>query len=86
MANWRVGRLLVSDWIMADSPPGKPPPNPPFSNENLEGITGVGATDRLMRLRRALESVQKRAHALSEEITLEMDRLGLPLPPDKTKP
>jgi hypothetical protein len=48
----------------------------------LEGITGVQDRERFERLRVALEVVRQQAHTLSEEITSEMKRLGLPLPND----
>jgi hypothetical protein len=72
--------------------PGTPAPKAKADGDSiqrisdiLEGITGVQDGDRLERLRVALEVVRQQAHTLSEEVTSEMKRLGLPLPADTAK-
>ena len=70
---------------MAASPPGKPPRELPSNSELLEGKTAVGGTEQITRLRLALESVRQQAHTLNEQITHEMERLGLPLTTHKYK-
>ncbi len=67
---------------MADIPSHKNPSEMPSDGEILEGMTGVGDAERLHRLRLALETVRQQAKTLNEEIAQEMDRLGVPLPPE----
>jgi len=69
---------------MADNPADKDPGEALPADEIFEGLTGGSDPDRLRRLRLALESVRQHA-TLNEEITQEMDRLGMPLPSDKPK-
>ena len=46
---------------------------------------GTPDSGRLQRLRLALEVVRQQAQTLNAEITQEMERLGLELPPDKAE-
>ena len=71
--------------IMPDVPRGNTPPDVSSNGEILEGMTGVGDAERLARLRLAIEAVWQQAKTLNAEITQEMERLGLPLPPDKAQ-
>jgi hypothetical protein len=68
---------------MADIPRGKTPPDMWPDGEILEGMTWADETRGLQQLRLAFEVVRQQAKTLTEEVTQEMDRLGLPLPTDK---
>ena len=54
-----------------------PPSSLAEADNVLQSIESIGELDRLRSLRDSLATLERRAHAVSEQITSEMKRLGI---------
>ena len=65
-------------YLMTDAPPPDPPPDPPHAPQVSVEAT-LPDTEEAKHLYLAAEAIRQRAKELSEEVTLTLQRLDVPL-------